>query len=38
MLRHGEEIEQINPGKAEQKVGMQLPVKVEKGWIIRRKK
>ena len=33
-----EEIEQINPGKAEQKVEMQLPIVVEPGWIIRRKK
>ena len=33
-----EEIEQINPGKAEQKVIIQLPVPVENGWIIRRKK
>ena len=33
-----EEIEQINPGKAEQKVIMQLPMPVETGWIIRRKK
>lgn len=33
-----EEIEQINPGKAEQKVIMQLPIPVETGWIIRRKK
>ena len=33
-----EEIEQINPGKAEQKVILQLPIPVETGWIIRRKK
>ena len=33
-----EEIEFINPGKSEQKVKMVLPIKVEKGWILRRKK
>ena len=33
-----EPIEYINPGKAEQKVIMKLPVKVEKDWILRRKK
>ena len=33
-----EEISYINPGKAEQKVLMKLPVKVEKNWILRRKK
>ncbi len=33
-----EPIEYINPGKAEQKVLMKLPVKVEKDWILRRKK
>ncbi len=32
------QIEYINPGKAEQKVLMKLPVKVEKDWILRRKK
>ena len=33
-----EEIQTVNPGVAEQKVIMTLPVKVEKDWIIRRKK
>ena len=33
-----EEIDTINPGKAEQKVILQIPVNVEKGWILRRKK
>lgn len=33
-----EEINTINPGKAEQKVKIKLPINVEKGWIIRRKK
>ncbi len=33
-----EEISYINPGKAEQKVLMKLPRKVEKNWILRRKK
>ena len=33
-----EEIDTINPGKAEQKVKMILPIKVEKGYILRRKK
>ncbi len=33
-----EPIKYINPGKAEQKVLMKLPVKVEKDWILRRKK
>ena len=33
-----EEITHVNPGKAEQKVIMQLPIKVEKDWILRRKK
>ena len=33
-----EPIEYINPGKAEQKVLMKLPVKVERDWILRRKK
>ena len=32
------QIEYINPGKAEQKVLMKLPVKVEKDWSLRRKK
>ena len=33
-----EEIETVNPGKAEQKVILNIPYKVEKDWIIRRKK
>lgn len=33
-----EEITHVNPGKAEQKVIMKLPIKVEKDWILRRKK
>ena len=33
-----EEISTVNPGRAEQKVYLKLPVKVEKDWIIRRKK
>ncbi len=33
-----EEIQCVNPGKAEQKVKMKLPILVENGWIIRRKK
>lgn len=33
-----EEIETINPGVKDQKVKMQLPIEVEEGWIIRRKK
>ena len=33
-----EEISVINPGKAEQKVKIHLPIKVEKNWILRRKK
>ena len=33
-----EEIDTVNPGKAEQKVLLQIPIKVEKNWIIRRKK
>ncbi len=33
-----EEIDTVNPGKAEQKVFMQIPMKVQKNWIIRRKK
>lgn len=33
-----EEIETINPGKQGQTVKMQLPIKCEKDWIIRRKK
>jgi len=34
----GEEIPTVNPGKAEQTVLMKLPIKVESGWILRRKK
>ena len=33
-----EEIDTVNPGKSEQKVILQIPHKVENGWIIRRKK
>ena len=33
-----EKINTVNPGRAEQKVILQIPTKVEKGWIIRRKK
>ena len=33
-----EEIKTVNPGRAEQKVILKIPEKVEKGWIIRRKK
>ena len=33
-----EEIETINPGRAEQKVKIKLPIKVEKGYILRRVK
>ena len=31
-------IDTVNPGRAEQKVILQIPIKVEPGWIIRRKK
>jgi len=34
----GEEIETVNPGKAGQTVIMELPIQVEMGWILRRKK
>lgn len=34
----GEEIDTVNPGRAEQKVILSIPRKVEKDWIIRRKK
>ena len=34
----GEEINTVNPGKAEQKVLLRIPCEVEKGWILRRKK
>ena len=33
-----EEITHVNPGKAEQKVIMKLPIEVKKDWILRRKK
>lgn len=33
-----EEIDTVNPGKSEQKVILKIPYKVEKDWIIRRKK
>ena len=33
-----EEIETVNPGRVEQKVFLKIPIKVKKGWIIRRKK
>lgn len=33
-----EEIPCVNPGKAEQKVKIKLPITVENGWILRRKK
>ena len=34
----GEEIDTVNPGRSEQKVILNIPYKVEKDWIIRRKK
>ena len=34
----GEKIYTVNPGRAEQKVILNIPYKVESGWIIRRKK
>ena len=37
-IETGDEIQTINPGKAEQKVKMILPIKTEKGYILRRKK
>ena len=37
-IETGEEIDQVNPGKIEQKVKMVLPISVENGWILRRKK
>lgn len=33
-----EEIDTVNPGKAEQKVILRIPCEVENGWILRRKK
>ena len=37
-IETNEEISYINPGKAEQKVVMCLPIEVQKDWILRRKK
>lgn len=37
-IETNEEIDQVNPGKAEQKVKMILPISVETNWILRRKK
>lgn len=37
-IETGKEIECVNPGKIGQQVKIKLPVKCEKGWIIRRKK
>ena len=37
-IETGEEIQFINPGKAGQSVKMLIPIKVEEGWILRRKK
>ena len=34
----GEEIDTVNPGKAEQKVILNIPYEVQKDWILRRKK
>lgn len=34
----GEEIDTVNPGKAEQKVILRVPCEVHEGWILRRKK
>jgi len=33
-----EEIDTVNPGRVEQKVILEIPTEIEKGWIIRRKK
>ena len=33
-----EEISQVNPGKVGQTVKIHIPIKVEKDWILRRKK
>ena len=33
-----EEIQTVNPGKSQQKVKIVLPIKVQKNWILRRKK
>lgn len=37
-IETGEEITTVNPGKQGQQVKIQIPVKVEKDWILRRKK
>ena len=37
-FKTGEEIETINPGKQGQTVKINIPVKCEKNWILRRKK
>ena len=37
-IETNEEIQTVNPGKAQQKVKIELPIKVEKNWILRRKK
>lgn len=37
-IETNEEIETVNPGRAEQKVKMVLPVEVQENWILRRKK
>ena len=33
-----EEIDTVNPGRAEQKVILKIPVETEEGWILRRQK
>ena len=33
-----DEVDCVNPGKAGQSIKMKLPIKCEKGWILRRKK
>ena len=35
---NGEEINTVNPGRAEQKVLLKIPIEIQQGWIIRRKK
>ncbi len=37
-IESDEEIEYINPGRIEQKVKLNIPIKVESNWILRRKK
>lgn len=37
-IETNEEIDYINPGKAEQKVKIELPIKVQEGYILRKKK